>query len=239
MGEEDVWGGPVERRVKLWPGYSGNDLLVLLELLRKSPRLGSLRFSKDQDDSAAVTIGYTKVTYPPYGMLWNGNRNPHYSYPTIGKLRLEGRVADGLTVVATLLNRSYADSFLLVIDAIRDAARVHEKVVKVQQLMHQEPAPAASEEPPEPTAEVRATPPLAREEGDPLAAIVNARDRDFVRRWNAGEDSEELRKDFGFKDVHAVGTEASALRKRYPGLVKRRRNQGNDDWQNWGEDDEE
>lgn len=67
-----------------------------------------------------------------------------------------------------------------------------------------------------------------------LAAIPSVADRDFVRRWNGGENSESLRRAFGLKDAHAVGNKAYALRKIFPDLVKTRRNQGN-----WEGNDEE
>lgn len=73
-----------------------------------------------------------------------------------------------------------------------------------------------------------------RGEGDPLAVIPSAKDRDFVRRWNAGEDSESLARSFKLTGAHAVGNKAHELRKVFPALVKTRRNQGN-----WSEDDEE
>ena len=86
----------------------------------------------------------------------------------------------------------------------------------------------------EPTTERSVTVVTASGDSDPLAAIPSEKDRDFVRRWNAGEDSQSLARSFKLHDAHAVGNKAHELRKVFPTLVKTRRNKGN-----WSEDDEE
>lgn len=94
-----------------------------------------------------------------------------------------------------------------------------------------------SEGPCVPVAEGAVSPMPAGDAGDLLAVIPSAADRDFVRRYNADEHWEPLGRDFGLDSARAVGNKASVLRSIFGvNVVRYRRNQGNDDWREEGEE---
>ncbi|HOR01109.1 MAG TPA: hypothetical protein PLJ35_20020 [Anaerolineae bacterium] len=87
------------------------------------------------------------------------------------------------------------------------------------------PAAPTREESPESTPDT-ASPMLAEDADDPLAAILSAANRESVRRYNAGEHWESLGRDYGLDSMKAVGNKASTLRSVFGAdVVHYRRNQ--------------
>jgi len=68
----------------------------------------------------------------------------------------------------------------------------------------------------------------------PDLSAISAKDRDFLERWNGGEDPGSLARAFSLRDVHAVGSKAAELRKVFGSdVVCYRRNRGQ-----WDDDEE-
>jgi len=149
-------------------------------------------------------------------------------------------VAGGVEVEAVLLDVEEYDAFLelvqLSVEKFAPRAETRERVEGTDDSEGGSRNAQPSREPEGESAVATAVVATAPErgQGDPLAVIPSVADREFVRRWNAGEDTGSLARRFKLKGARAAGTKASELRKVFGSdVVNYRRNQGT-----WGEDDE-